>query len=216
VFAIALNYREHAREAGRELPTMPGVFTKFPTCLVGPRATVHLPTETVDWEVELVVVMGARAEQVKEARAWDHVAGLCVGQDISERVLQLGGTFPQLALAKSMPGFGPLGPAVVTPDELTTPDDLALSCSVTAVVQQSARTSDMVFGVPELISRISAICPLLPGDLIFTGTPQGVGGSRTPPEYLHDGDVLVSEIEGIGTLRNVLTSQRQPMMGMAL
>lgn len=207
VFAIALNYAAHVREAGRSIPLTPGVFTKFPSCLVGPHATVYLPTATVDWEVELVVVMGRRAQAVPAVEAWGYVAGLTVGQDLSERVLQLGGTFPQLALAKSMPGFGPLGPTVVSVDEFEDPADLALSCSLNGHSEQSSRTSDMVFNVPELIERISAVCPLLPGDLIFTGTPGGVGGTRTPPVYLADGDVLVTSIDGIGELRNALTTR---------
>ncbi len=206
VFAIALNYRSHVEEAGRAVPTSPGVFTKFPSCLVGPHASIFLPEETVDWEVELVVVMGKRAQNVSEADAWSYVAGLTVGQDISERVLQLGGTFPQLALAKSMPGFGPIGPSVVSVDEFKNPDDLALDCTLNGVVEQSARTSDLVFSVRELVSRISHLVPLLPGDLIFTGTPGGVGAGHVPPFYLKDGDVLVSTIEGIGTLRNTFTT----------
>jgi 2-keto-4-pentenoate hydratase/2-oxohepta-3-ene-1,7-dioic acid hydratase in catechol pathway len=204
VFAIALNYRKHVEEAGRATPTIPGVFTKFPTCLVGPYATVELPTDTVDWEVELVVVIGQPARDVPIGRAWDYVAGLTVGQDISERVLQLGTPFPQLSMAKSMPGFGPVGPVLVTPDEFPDPDDLAIECELNGVIQQSSRTSDLIFGVPELISWMSHLVPLCPGDLIFTGTPGGIGATRNPPVYLRDGDILVSRIEGIGELRNEL------------
>lgn len=208
VFAVALNYRSHVEEAGRAMPTFPGVFTKFPSCLVGPHASVYLAKETVDWEVELVVVMGKRAENVSEDDAWSYVAGLTAGQDISERVLQLGGTFPQLGLAKSQPGFGPIGPAVVSVDEFENPDDLSLDCTLNGVVEQSARTSDLVFNVRELVSIISHLVPMMPGDLLFTGTPGGVGAGHVPPFYLKDGDVLVSTIEGIGTLRNTFTTDR--------
>lgn len=208
VFAIALNYRTHVLEAGREMPTSPGVFTKFPSCLVGPQARVYLPTETVDWEAELVVVIGRRACDVSEGEAWRYVAGVTAGQDISERELQLGGKFPQLALAKSMPGFGPLGPVLVSCDELANPDDLALTCVLNGEVQQNARTSDLVFAVPELIARISRLVPMLPGDLIFTGTPGGVGAGHVPPSYLKDGDVLETTLESVGTMRNVMTTDR--------
>jgi 2-keto-4-pentenoate hydratase/2-oxohepta-3-ene-1,7-dioic acid hydratase in catechol pathway len=206
VFAIALNYKAHILEAGRPMPLVPGVFTKFATCLTGPAATVFLPAPTVDWEVELVVVMGRPAFRVPASRAWDYVAGLTAGQDLSERELQLGGTFPQLSLAKSMPGFGPLGPVVVSPDELADPADLQVESVLNGVSEQCSRTSDMVFDVPTLIEFISATCPMQPGDLIFTGTPGGIGGSRTPPVYLRDGDVLVTRIEGIGELRNTFTA----------
>jgi 2-keto-4-pentenoate hydratase/2-oxohepta-3-ene-1,7-dioic acid hydratase in catechol pathway len=207
VFALALNYADHSAEAGRAIPTSPLVFTKFPTCLAGPYDEVALPVGNVDWEVELVVVMGRAAHHVSEADAWNHVAGLCAGQDISERSLQLSSTVPQLSLAKSMPGFGPIGPAVVTTDELANPDDLALECCVNGKVMQSSRTSHMIFSVPSIVSQISATCRMLPGDLIFTGTPSGVGARQDPPRYLKDGDVIETHIEGIGRLRNVM---RQP------
>ena len=207
VFAIGLNYRDHAGESGVAVPTSPAVFTKFATCLTGPYDTVRLPSDGVDWEVELVAVIGRTAENVTEERAWSHVAGLTVGQDLSERAVQLAGPVPQFSLGKSYPGFGPLGPAIVTPDELTDPDDLELSCSVGEEVLQKGRTRDLVFSVPELIARLSAVCPLLPGDLIFTGTPNGVGMARKPPKFLTPGTTLVSTIEGLGQLRNPLVAR---------
>jgi 2-keto-4-pentenoate hydratase/2-oxohepta-3-ene-1,7-dioic acid hydratase in catechol pathway len=200
VFALGLNYAMHAHEAGHELPPMPLVFTKFPSCLTGPDAVVTVATERVDWEVELVVVVGRAAHRVDAADAWDHVAGLTVGQDISARDVQMTGSPPQFSLGKSFPGFGPIGPWVVTPDELDDPDDLAIGCAVNGEQVQSDRTSSMLFSVPETIARLSAICPLAPGDLIFTGTPAGVGNRMDPPRYLRPGDELVSSIEGIGTL----------------
>lgn len=207
VFAIALNYREHAAESSVDASTAaPSVFTKFFTSITGPTATVRLPSRKVDWEVELVVCIGEQAEHVPEGRAWRHVAGLMIGQDLSEREVQLAGSAPQFSLGKSFPGFAPIGPLLVTPDELDDPDDLALSCSVGEEELQHGRTRDMIFNVPELIARLSAVCPLLPGDLIFTGTPSGVGVARQPPRFLSAGDVLVSKIEGLGELRNPLVA----------
>jgi 2-keto-4-pentenoate hydratase/2-oxohepta-3-ene-1,7-dioic acid hydratase in catechol pathway len=200
IFALGLNYALHAREAGFELPPMPLVFTKFPSCLVGDGTTVRVATEKVDWEVELVVVIGRRAEAVAAERAWEHVAGVTVGQDLSARDVQMLGSPPQFSLGKSFPGFGPTGPWVTTADALPARDDLAIACSVNGERVQGDRTSSMIFTVPETVARLSAICPLLPGDLIFTGTPAGVGNRMDPPRYLQPGDELVSTIEGVGTL----------------
>lgn len=205
VFAIGLNYTDHAKEAGLELPDAPPTFTKFPTCVTGPYGELPLPSGAVDWEVELVVVMGRQAYRVEEEKAWEYVAGLTVGQDFSEREVQLAGPAPQFSLGKSFPAFGPIGPWLVTPDEFDDPDDLELSCTVNGEEVQMARTSSMIFPVPELIARLSAVCPLLPGDLIFTGTPSGVGGARDPRTFLAPGDVVVSRIEGIGEIRQHCT-----------
>lgn len=206
VFGIGLNYRGHAAESGMPLPDRPATFTKFPTCLTGPFATVALPSPVVDWEVELVVVIGARAHKVDEASAWHHVAGLTVGQDLSERVVQWSGG-GQFSLGKSFPGFGPMGPWLVTPDEVANRDDLELGCEVAGEVLQKNRTSDMVFSVARLIAELSAILPLLPGDVIFTGTPEGVGGTRKPPRFLQPGEVLRSWIEGIGSIRTSFVNE---------
>ena len=206
VFGIGLNYRDHAAESGVGVPAAPAVFTKFRTCLTGPYDAVRLPSGQVDWEVELVVVIGRRAEQVGEEHAWSYVAGVTVGQDLSERSVQLAGPVPQFSLGKSFPGFGPFGPAIVTPDELADPDDLELACFLDDEVLQKGRTRDMVFSVPELVARLSAVCPLLPGDLIFTGTPPGVGMARQPPRFLTAGTTLVSTVENVGELRNLLVA----------
>ncbi|GAA5163031.1 fumarylacetoacetate hydrolase family protein [Pseudonocardia eucalypti] len=206
VFGIGLNYRDHAAESGVAVPEQPAVFTKFPTCLTGPTAAVALPSATVDWEVELVAVIGRRAEHVPEEKAWSHVAALTAGQDISERAVQLAGPVPQFSMGKSFPGFGPIGPWLVTPDELADPDDLELGCSVDGRVLQRARTKDMIFSVPALVARLSAVLPLLPGDLIFTGTPPGVGMARTPKEFLRPGTTLDSYVEGIGELHNPIVA----------
>jgi 2-keto-4-pentenoate hydratase/2-oxohepta-3-ene-1,7-dioic acid hydratase in catechol pathway len=207
VFAIGLNYAAHAAEAGVAAPEFPPTFTKFPTCVTGPAASVELPSGFVDWEVELVVVIGRHAHHVERGTGWSHVAGLTVGQDLSERVVQLRPPAPQFSLGKSFPGFGPLGPWLVTPDEVADPDDLALCCSVNGDEMQSSRTSDLIFGVDDLIHLLSSITPLLPGDIIFTGTPSGVGGARTPPRFLTAGDELVSTIEGIGTITTRFTER---------
>ncbi len=205
VFAIGLNYAAHAAESGQPVPEHPTTFTKFPTCITGPHAVVELPSGSVDYEIELVVVIGRRAQRAMAATAWNHVAGLMVGQDLSERVVQLRGPAPQFSLGKSFPGFGPTGPWLVTPDEFDDADDLELTCRLNAEVVQSSRTSDLIYSVAEIIERLSAITPMLPGDLVFTGTPSGVGMGRTPPRYLRPGDVLESTIEGIGTIVTALS-----------
>jgi 2,4-didehydro-3-deoxy-L-rhamnonate hydrolase len=204
VFAIGLNYRDHAAESGLPAPDVPVVFTKYPTSITGPSATVTLPSQYVDWEAELVAVIGARAEHVRAADVWSHVAGLTVGQDLSERKVQLAGPAPQFSLGKSYPGFGPIGPVIVTLDEIADVDNLEISCLLDDEVLQKGRTSDLIFSIPRLVEHISAICPMLPGDLIFTGTPAGVGGARTPNRFLTPGSALITAIEGIGELRNRL------------
>lgn len=205
VFAIGLNYRAHAEETGQELPQMPATFTKFPSCITGPFSPIALPADTVDWEVELVVVIGRVARNVPTADAWRHVAGLTVGQDISERTTQTAAG-RQFSLGKSFSNFGPTGPWLVTPDEFTNPNDLGLGCSVDGEVLQDSRTSDLIFPIAELIARLSAIVTLYPGDLMFTGTPSGVGHARKPARYLRAGNVLETWIEGIGRLRNPIVS----------
>jgi 2,4-didehydro-3-deoxy-L-rhamnonate hydrolase len=202
VFGIGLNYRDHAAETGRPPPQEPMVFAKFVSAITGPYGDITVPPGNVDWEVELVVVIGRRAWQVAESEAWSHVAGLTVGQDVSERRGQFIGDPAQFSLAKSHPGFGPMGPWLVTPDEVSDPDDLALGCRLNGEQVQASRTSELIFPVPVLVARLSAILPLLPGDAIFTGTPSGVGGRRQPPRFLGPGDELVSEIEGIGQMRH--------------
>ena len=204
VFAIGLNYGEHARETGMAKPErFSPVFTKFPSCITGPRGQITLPPDGhTDWEVELVVIMGRRAFQVEASQAWDYVAGFAVGQDVSERITQAAAVPPQWSMGKSFPGFGPVGPWLVTLDEFENPADLELGCSINGEEMQKGRTSDLIFDVPELIQQLSAVVPLLPGDLIFTGTPSGVGMGRKPPRWLAPGDVLTTYIEGIGELRH--------------
>ena len=202
VFAIGLNYKSHAAEGGLPLPAQPMVFTKFPNCLVGPRADVRLSSKYVDWEVELVVVLGRRALRVTEAQVFDYVAGYCTGQDISDRKLQFSDQPAQFSMGKSIDTFGPVGPALVSIDAFRDPNDLRLTCDVAGERMQDARSSDMVFSVPQLVAYLSRYCTLEPGDLIFTGTPAGVGSVRNPRRYLQPGEEIVSTIEGVGTLRN--------------
>jgi 2,4-diketo-3-deoxy-L-fuconate hydrolase len=200
VFGIGLNYRDHAAEAGLPIPKEPLVFTKFPSCLVGPRSDVILFGDRVDWEAELVVVIGRRAENVTEARALEFVAGFCAGQDVSDRKLQFASQPPQFSLGKSRATFGPIGPAIVSLDELANPLDLAITCDLDAERMQTSHTSQLIFGVPELIAYLSRHCELLPGDLIFTGTPGGVGSVRK--RFLKPGETIRTELVGLGTLLN--------------
>ncbi|MCT9929012.1 fumarylacetoacetate hydrolase family protein [Planotetraspora sp. A-T 1434] len=201
VFGIGVNYRAHSAEAGMEAPEFPVVFTKFPTSITGPVGDVVLSGPTVDWEAELVAVIGRPARNVPVEKAWEHVAGLTVGQDLSDRTEQMKNQMPQWSLGKSFPGFSPMGPWLVTPDEFPDPDDLEIGCAVNGTEMQRASTSDLLFSVPALIAELSAKLPLLPGDVVFTGTPGGVGAARKPPIYLKAGDELVTTVAGIGELR---------------
>ena len=211
VFAIGLNYKDHADEASLPYPEHLFVFTKFASCLAGPDVDVELPTGgEVDYETELVVTIGREVHGADEAEALAAVAGYSVGQDYSERTTQLRPPVPQFSLGKSFPNFGPFGPAVVTPDELDDPARLR----VTAVLEgpgtegrgeggwrvQDGSTADMIFPVARIIAELSAITTLFPGDIIFTGTPAGVG--KAHGISLQPGNVLTSTIEGIGTMRN--------------
>jgi 2-keto-4-pentenoate hydratase/2-oxohepta-3-ene-1,7-dioic acid hydratase in catechol pathway len=209
VFAIGVNYAAHAAESGLVSAPTPVVFTKFPASVTGPFADVDLPRGSVDFEAELVVVIGRTAERVSAAHAWEYVAGLTIGQDLSERELQLSGPPPQqFSIAKSYKGFAPIGPCLVTLDEFANPDDLEIGCSLGGDTMQRARTSEMIFSVPKLIAFLSSVLPLWPGDVIFTGTPAGIGWSRTPKRLLRPGDELVTFVEGIGEMRNHFVATR--------
>ncbi len=207
-FGIGLNYDDHAAESGFGRPeSSPPIFTKFPSCITGPYGEILLPPGGhTDWEVELVAVIGETAHHVQAASAWQHIAGVAVGQDVSERIVQLAASPPQFSLGKSYPRFGPIGPWLVTADELGNPDDLELGCSVNGEQMQKGRTSNLIFGVADLVEQLSRVTPLLPGDVIFTGTPGGVGMARKPPRWLAPGDVLTSYIEGIGEMRHTFVA----------
>lgn len=204
VFGIGLNYRSHAEESNLPLPPTPLTFTKFPSCLTGPDDDVVLSGHAVDWEVEIVAVIGTGGRFISRETAWSHVAGLTLGQDISDRQVQLTGTPPQFCLGKSFDTYGPIGPAVVSLDAFGDPDDVGLWCDVAGERMQDARTSDLIFSVPALVEYLSEICTLVPGDLIFTGTPSGVGASRG--RFLQPGDVIESGAEVIGAMRNACTA----------
>lgn len=208
VFAIGLNYAAHAAESQLDAPTQPVVFTKFVSSLTGPDADVEISGDSVDWEAELVVVMGTGGRGIPASQAWEHVAGLTVGQDLSDRTIQWWAPPAQFSLGKSLAGFAPVGPWVVTRDEFLPDhdlDDLGIECTLidvdgTRQLLQSGRTSEMIFSVPTLIEKLSAAVELLPEDIIFTGTPAGVGMGRTPPVYLVPGQSLETTIEGLGTI----------------
>jgi 2-keto-4-pentenoate hydratase/2-oxohepta-3-ene-1,7-dioic acid hydratase in catechol pathway len=204
ILAIGLNYSAHATESGFAVPeSEPPVFTKFASCIIGPRGDIKLPPGGhTDWEVELVAVIGRVAFQVPVEEALTYIAGYAVGQDISERTLQMAAAPPQFSLGKSFPGFGPIGPWLVTVDEFDDPNDLELGCAIDGEVVQLGRTSNLIFSVPALVNKLSSVLPLLPGDVIFTGTPSGVGLGRTPARWLQDGEELVSHIQGIGEMRH--------------
>ncbi|HUA03180.1 MAG TPA: fumarylacetoacetate hydrolase family protein [Solirubrobacteraceae bacterium] len=203
IFAIGVNYADHLAEAGWDQPEVPMVFPKLLPALAGPCCDVALSEANDDWEVELVVVIGKPARDVATEDAWDYVAGLTVGQDYSARTIQMRPKeLPQFSLGKSLPGFAPIGPVIATPDGVTDRDDLELTCSVNGEEMQHSRTGHLVFGVAALVEYLSAATTLLPGDLIFTGTPSGIGATRTPPHFLSAGDIVESYIEGIGSMRH--------------
>lgn len=200
VFGIGLNYRSHAAETGAELPEAPSVFTKFPGCLTGPTADIVLASETTDYEAELVVVIGERARDVTVDAAWEAVAGVTVGQDVSDRGLQFAGPRPQFSLGKSHDGYGPTGPFVVSPDLLDDRDELRVTCAVDGEVRQDDTTANLVFPVAELVAYLSSVLTLYPGDLIFTGTPAGVGAPTG--NFLRPGQTVHTTITGVGSLLN--------------
>ena len=207
VFAIGMNYRAHAAEADLGTPESdPVVFAKFPSSVTGPAAVVELPSEAVDYEAELVVVIGERAHRIAHADAWAHVAGLTLGQDLSERLVQFRGPTPQFSLGKSFPGFSPIGPVLVTPDEFDDPDNIGIGCILNGQQMQKGQTEDLIFTVPHLIESLSAVVPLLPGDLIFTGTPAGIGWARDPKVVLRPGDRLVTHADVIGEMTITFTA----------
>jgi 2-keto-4-pentenoate hydratase/2-oxohepta-3-ene-1,7-dioic acid hydratase in catechol pathway len=200
VFAVGLNYRSHADESKMEVPRAPLVFTKFPSCLAGPTDDIVLGGSTDDYEAELVVVIGRGGSDIAREDAWDHVGGLTVGQDVSDRTLQFAAEPAHFDLGKSRDTYGPIGPFVVSTDSFANPGDLLITCDVNAERRQEARTSGLIFDIPTLISYLSSILSLSAGDLIFTGTPEGVGASTL--RFLKDGDLITTTIEGIGTMSN--------------
>lgn len=203
VFAIGLNYRTHAKEMALTLPTKPMVFTKFPSSVAGANASFSIVSAKTDWESELVVVFAKRGRHLALDESLTYVAGYCVGQDLSDRELQLLGSPAQFSLGKSYENFAPFGPWLTTIDEIPDPNKLAISCEVNGVRYQDSNTSDMVFSVAQLVSYLSSVVEIRPGDIMYTGSPHGVGQGQKPPRFLQAGDVLETTIEGLGSLRNV-------------
>lgn len=208
VIGIGLNYRDHAAESGQPIPETPILFPKFANSVVGPGESIVIPPETTqaDYEAELGVVIGRRTRRVPEAGALEHVAGYTCVNDVSARDLQF--LSSQWMAGKAIDTFLPCGPWLVTGEEIPDPQDLAISLTLNGETMQTSRTSQMVFGVAELVAWISRTMTLEPGDLIATGTPPGVGFARTPPVWLGDGDVVTVEIERIGVLTNPVRAER--------
>ncbi|MFK7919111.1 MAG: fumarylacetoacetate hydrolase family protein [Ilumatobacter sp.] len=199
-FAVGLNYQAHADEGNVEPPEVPLVFTKFPSCLVGPTADVHLRGDRCDYEGELLVVIGTEGKDIDEADAWDHVVGVAVAQDISDRQMQFAAKPPHWDLGKSFDTFGPIGPVMVSLDDVEDRDSLQITTKVNDEVRQDDSSANLIFDVPTLISYLSRVTTLVPGDIIFTGTPEGVGAASR--RFLKDGDVITTTISGLGTMTN--------------
>ena len=199
-FGIGLNYRNHAAESSMEIPEHPVVFTKFPSCIVGPNSDIEMRSDGCDYEGELLVVIGEGGKDIPAERAWDHVIGLMVSQDISDRPAQFMAKPPQFNLGKSFDTFGPIGPFLVSVDQVPDPNDLRIQTFVNGEERQNDTTANMIFDVATLIEHLSWITGLETGDIIFTGTPEGVGAAQR--KYLADGDVITTTIEGLGTMTN--------------
>ncbi|MDG1277152.1 MAG: fumarylacetoacetate hydrolase family protein [Algoriphagus sp.] len=206
IICVGLNYRKHAEEAGMAVPEVPIIFMKATSSLSGPFDPILIPKNSVqtDWEVELAIVIGKRAKYVSVENAMDYVAGYCLHNDVSERDFQLrhGG---QWVKGKSADNFAPLGPVLVTKDEIEDPHNLRLWLKLNGKILQDSNTSDLIFDLPTIVSHISQYMTLLPGDVISTGTPAGVGmGLKPEPKYLQPGDIVELGIDGLGSSRQVV------------
>lgn len=207
IFAIGLNYREHAIETHMEFPKFPVVFFKLPTAIVGPGEAIVLPKETKepDYEAELAVVIGKGGYRIPAERAMQHVFGYTIVNDVSARDIQR--STSQWSMAKSLPTFCPMGPSIVTADEIADPHALAIGTTIGGETLQHSNTNELIFRIPQLIEYLSSITPLLPGDVISTGTPSGVGMGRTPKRWLRAGETVTTWIEGIGELKNPVVAE---------
>jgi 2-keto-4-pentenoate hydratase/2-oxohepta-3-ene-1,7-dioic acid hydratase in catechol pathway len=199
---VGLNYRDHAREAGLEIPSVPTIFSKFSNVVIGPGATIVLPkiSKRPDYEAEFAFVIGSGGRHIPAASALDHVFGYTIVNDVSARDYQMATS--QWLMGKTFDTFAPMGPWIVTRDEIADPHSLDLTLEIGGEILQHSNTRELVFGVPALIEFISSVVTLEPGDVVATGTPAGVGFARKPPRYLRDGDEVVIRIQGIGELRN--------------
>lgn len=202
MFAVGLNYRRHAEEMGSPIPSQPLIFAKFQSSLNAPYANITVVGDTVDYESEVVVVIGKGGRDIAQSSAWDHVAGLCAGQDVSDRKLQYSGTPPQFSMGKSRTGFSPIGPWVADMAGVEQRNALRIGCSVNGERRQDTVITDMIFPIDHIVSYLSTICELYPGDIIYTGSPAGVGHGFKPPVYLQPGDVVETTLEGVGTMRH--------------
>jgi len=207
VFAIGLNYRDHAKESGMEIPKVPVVFFKLTTSIIGPGENIVLPRNSTqpDYEAEFAFVIGAGGYRIPAAAWRDHVYGYAIVNDVSARDVQFATS--QWSMSKSFPTFCPMGPAIVTADEVADPHALAIGLSIDGEVLQSSNTRELVFGIPQLIEHLSSITPLLPGDVVSTGTPPGVGLGRTPKRWLRPGETVTVTIEGLGSLTNPVATE---------
>lgn len=206
IICVGLNYRAHAAEGGRPAPTEPVIFSKFTTTIIGPEAPIHLPpvSDEVDYEAELVVVIGREGKNIPLDHAMDFVFGYTVGHDVSARDWQNKKDGKQWLLGKSFDTFAPIGPAIVTKDEVPDPHDLPIKFRLNGQTMQDSNTGDMIFRIAELLRYVTQVFTVQPGDILFTGTPQGVGFARKPPVFLKPGDVCEVDIGSLGVLRNTV------------
>jgi len=208
IFAIGLNYRDHAKESGMEIPTTPVVFFKLSTAIIGPGEPIVLPKNSAqpDYEAEFAFVVGKGGYRISASDWRDHVYGYTIVNDVSARDVQFSST--QWSMSKCFPTFCPLGPAIVTADEIADPHALDISLSIDGEVLQHSNTRELVFKIPELIEYLSSITPLLPGDIVSTGTPPGVGLGRNPRRWLKPGETVTITIEGLGSLTNPVVAEQ--------
>lgn len=206
IVCIGLNYKDHAAESGAPIPKEPILFSKYATALIGHNEDIVLPpvSSEVDYEAELVIVVGKRGRNISKAAAMDYVAGYTVGHDVSARDWQLKKDGKQWMVGKTFDTFAPAGPVLTTKDEVPDPHKLAIKLRLNGQTMQDSNTAQLIFGVPEIIAYLSQVFTLEPGDLIYTGTPPGVGFAKKPPVFLKGGDVCEVEIEGLGVLRNAV------------
>jgi 2-keto-4-pentenoate hydratase/2-oxohepta-3-ene-1,7-dioic acid hydratase in catechol pathway len=207
VFAIGLNYRDHAKESGMEVPKTPVVFFKLTTSIIGPGENIVLPKNSTepDYEAEFAFVIGKGGYRIPAAAWREHVYGYTIVNDVSARDVQFATS--QWSMSKSFPTFCPMGPAIVTADEIADPHQLAIGLSIDGEALQNSNTRELVFGIPQLIEHLSSITPLLPGDVVSTGTPPGVGLGRTPRRWLKPGETVTVTIEGLGSLTNPVVAE---------
>jgi 2,4-didehydro-3-deoxy-L-rhamnonate hydrolase len=203
-FGVALNYRSHALESNKDIPTEPHFFGKTENCVCGPFDEIIVPAgrDMIDYEAEMVIAFGRTCSKASEADAWSYIAGITCGQDISDRGEQFRPPVKQFTIAKTYDTFGPTGPFLVTPDELPDRDGVRVQGRIDGEVVQDGNTDDLIFSVPALVAWLSRFITFRPGDLVWTGTPGGVGEARDPQLFLRDGMILETEVDGVGTMRN--------------